>query len=197
MCVPHSVCMGAASVWQCWNPAGFLQHLTDAGPTHVHDHLVALVPASLPACLPARPSPLPVQIVEAVSNIRDTWDGPAEVDQPLYNSNPNFIAVPSGETRTGWQADSGRRGNGSLQLAAREVIHCWKAHHPDSHGQTSAHATAALQPSPTLFPGPHHGLSKAHRHLASSVKFDAPAPLFAALCRATTITTRQHQPGAH
>jgi hypothetical protein len=34
-------------------------------------------------------------IVMAISNYRDDLDGPAEVDQPLYNGNPNFIAVPT------------------------------------------------------------------------------------------------------
>lgn len=57
----------------------------------------------LSVCWPL-PSPLPfLQIVEAISNIRDTWDGPAEVDQPLYQGNPNFIAVPSGEVVLGLQ----------------------------------------------------------------------------------------------
>lgn len=35
------------------------------------------------------------EIVMAISNYRDDLDGPAETDQPLYNGNPNFIAVPS------------------------------------------------------------------------------------------------------
>eukprot|EP00879_Flechtneria_rotunda_P017454 GHRR01018292.1.p1 GENE.GHRR01018292.1~~GHRR01018292.1.p1 ORF type:complete len:412 (-),score=113.53 GHRR01018292.1:398-1633(-) len=34
------------------------------------------------------------EVVMAISNYRNELDGPANTDQPLYNTNPNFIAVP-------------------------------------------------------------------------------------------------------